>query len=201
MTRILQIKRGTAVDNENYTGLIGETTMDMENNTVRLHDGETAGGHELARADMSNVDLSGFTNNNPGFFDINSVAGEFWEALFLEHNIRSNNFAISDPVSLATAPYIEYTFDGCQPDDITKITADCVLSCKTAEAGYKIGDIAHAFGIGTRTAGRPITFMGVNGLCSRIATGNDSFWVANKSSGIQTPITNANWKIIFRVWY
>ena len=44
MTRILQIRRGTAAENDNFTGMTGEITMDTTNKTVRIHDGETLGG-------------------------------------------------------------------------------------------------------------------------------------------------------------
>lgn len=48
--RKLRIKRGDKTKNDEYTGLAGEITMDLDNKTVRIHDGETAGGCALARA-------------------------------------------------------------------------------------------------------------------------------------------------------
>ena len=71
MTRILQIRRGSAAQNDNFTGLSGEITMDTTNKTLRVHDGETLGGFALARADET-----------PSAFDINSVSADFWTALF-----------------------------------------------------------------------------------------------------------------------
>lgn len=47
--RKLKIKRGTAAENDNYTGACGEITMDTDSKTLRLHDGETVGGIALAR--------------------------------------------------------------------------------------------------------------------------------------------------------
>jgi hypothetical protein len=44
MTRVLQIRRGTSAAHENFVGLPGEITMDTDNKTIRLHDGETLGG-------------------------------------------------------------------------------------------------------------------------------------------------------------
>lgn len=43
--RKLRIKRGTTAQNDAYTGLSGEITLDTETNTLRVHDGETQGGH------------------------------------------------------------------------------------------------------------------------------------------------------------
>ena len=60
MTRILQIRRGTAAQNNNFTGLAGEITMDTTNKTIRVHDGTTAGGTMLAKQseipDLSTAD-------------------------------------------------------------------------------------------------------------------------------------------------
>ena len=47
---------GTAAEHENFTGAIGEITMDTTNKTLRVHDGETAGGTALAkRADVPSM--------------------------------------------------------------------------------------------------------------------------------------------------
>lgn len=203
MTRILQIRRGTAAQNGNFTGLSGEITMDADAKTLRVHDGETLGGHELARADLSNVApvmLSG-GGQAAEAFDISSVSGEFWEALFREHNIRSECFALSDACNIGNVPVIEYIFDAHTPVDPAKAVADCVLSCHNPEAGYGVGDIAHAFGIGSRAAPRPVVFQDANGLRLRLPANSEAFWVSNKSTGAPANITNANWRIIFRIWY
>ena len=49
MSRQIQIRRGTAAQHSNFIGAIGEITMDTTNNTLRVHDGLTAGGHILAK--------------------------------------------------------------------------------------------------------------------------------------------------------
>lgn len=48
--RKLKVKRGTAPENDEYTGVCGEITMDTDTKTLRIHDGTTAGGTTLARA-------------------------------------------------------------------------------------------------------------------------------------------------------
>ncbi len=45
----LQLKRGNASANDAYVGLSGEITIDTDANTLRVHDGENAGGVALAR--------------------------------------------------------------------------------------------------------------------------------------------------------
>lgn len=54
----LLLKRGDTMTNDEYVGRLGEITMDTETNTLRVHDGETAGGVAMAR--QSEIpDLSG----------------------------------------------------------------------------------------------------------------------------------------------
>ncbi len=58
--KIVQIRRGTATEHQDFIGDIGELTMDTDNKTIRVHDGETVGGTALAREqdipDLSDAD-------------------------------------------------------------------------------------------------------------------------------------------------
>lgn len=56
MAKQIQIRRGTSAEHETFTGAIGEITMDTDLNTIRVHDGETVGGHILARANDATSD-------------------------------------------------------------------------------------------------------------------------------------------------
>ena len=49
MAYAIQRRRGTATEHNSFTGLVGEITIDTTNNTIRVHDGSTAGGHRLAK--------------------------------------------------------------------------------------------------------------------------------------------------------
>ena len=59
MSVTFKIKRGNKTQNDAYTGSKGELTMVTDNaiESVRLHDGSTQGGFELARNDLFNVNL------------------------------------------------------------------------------------------------------------------------------------------------
>lgn len=46
--QVFQLRRGTAAENDAYTGAFGELTVDVTTPNLRLHDGTTAGGHVLA---------------------------------------------------------------------------------------------------------------------------------------------------------
>ncbi|MBQ4070588.1 MAG: hypothetical protein IJD52_04440 [Alphaproteobacteria bacterium] len=49
MSKIVQLRRGNASEHDTFTGKIGEVTMDTDNKTLRVHDGETVGGTALAK--------------------------------------------------------------------------------------------------------------------------------------------------------
>ena len=60
MSKQIQFRRGTATEHATFTGANGEITVDTTNKTLRVHDGETAGGTTLAKQsdipDLSTAD-------------------------------------------------------------------------------------------------------------------------------------------------
>ena len=55
MAKLLKLRRGTTTQHGSFTGAEGEVTVDTTKDTAVVHDGSTAGGHPLARQDLSNV--------------------------------------------------------------------------------------------------------------------------------------------------
>ena len=53
--RRVQLRRGTTAENNAFTGAVGEITVDTTKNTIRVHDGATAGGTETALPTLSNI--------------------------------------------------------------------------------------------------------------------------------------------------
>ncbi len=49
MAKQLQIRRGNTEQNDNFTGALCELTVNTDNWGLRIHDGETKGGHDLRR--------------------------------------------------------------------------------------------------------------------------------------------------------
>jgi hypothetical protein len=47
MAKQWQIRRGTTAENDDFTGAIGELTMDTDTKGVRIHDGSTQGGFQI----------------------------------------------------------------------------------------------------------------------------------------------------------
>jgi hypothetical protein len=62
MTKEIKRRRGTTSDHGSFTGALGEITINTTTNTVVVHDGTTLGGHSLAKADASNINLSNQIN-------------------------------------------------------------------------------------------------------------------------------------------
>ena len=54
LTNYLLLKRANTSVSSTYTGLVGEITIDTDLDTVRVHDGVTAGGHVLANVTQVN---------------------------------------------------------------------------------------------------------------------------------------------------
>ena len=50
MATQLQFRRGTTAQNNSYTGLVGEISLDTSTTNIRIHDGSTAGGAEIIPA-------------------------------------------------------------------------------------------------------------------------------------------------------
>ncbi len=49
MPTVVQFRRGTTTQNNSFTGAVGELSIDTQLDTVRVHDGSTAGGFELVQ--------------------------------------------------------------------------------------------------------------------------------------------------------
>ncbi len=187
MTRILQVRRGSAAQHDNFTGLNGEITFDSTNKTLRVHDGETLGGIALARKDE-------ITQSN---FDINSVSASFWTNLFSTYQNACINSEASSLIPVSNATVIDYTFE----TNSTPIIADIVLVCQSPEAGYSINDEVRAFGIGNYAYPHVNTYLSGSALHARLFVGEQNFWIFHKTDGTPVNITNENWKIKITVYY
>ncbi len=69
MAKLLKLRRGSTSDHGSFTGAEGEVTVDTTKDTLVVHDGSTAGGHEMLREDMSNLPAGTIDNA-----DINASA-------------------------------------------------------------------------------------------------------------------------------
>ena len=61
LNNVKVVQTDTATNNNNFTGAQGQLTYDTTNNKLKLHDGSTAGGHEIGGS--GGVDTTAITNN------------------------------------------------------------------------------------------------------------------------------------------
>jgi|TARA_Y100000361_G_C11159388_1_gene346200 hypothetical protein len=58
----VQFRRGTTSQNNSFTGAVGEISIDTDLDTIRVHDGSTAGGYRLAKySELTTGDIEGVT--------------------------------------------------------------------------------------------------------------------------------------------
>ncbi len=193
MTRILQIRRGTSAQNDNFTGMAGEITMDTTNKTVRVHDGETLGGFALARADA--VDAAREVES----FDITAVPATFWQSLFATYqtdNIHSKSTQLMTVIN--NGSFFDDSFS-----DLTSLPlyTRAFLVCQEDDAGYTAGEETSAFGIGDYSSPLVYCYISSDVLHARLFSGSQTFWVPNKSTGVKTNITTSKWKVKITVYY
>lgn len=55
MAARVKLRRGTSTQHSTFTGAEAEITVDTTNNSIRVHDGSTAGGHELLKTTLANI--------------------------------------------------------------------------------------------------------------------------------------------------
>lgn len=58
MATRIKFRRGTTAQHSTFTGAVAEITVNTSKNTAVVHDGSTAGGFELCRADLDNLSAS-----------------------------------------------------------------------------------------------------------------------------------------------
>ena len=188
MTRVLQIRRGSSAQNDNFTGMAGEITFDTTNKTMRVHDGETLGGFTLAKmSDVENV-----------AFDINNVPSSFWTELFDTYQKTSIQKYETSPQAISPDTVFidtETIFD--------TIPSVCyaVLVCINPDCGYGTNEEVTAFGIGIFDTPKINTFIKNDLMNIRLFTAGQPFWVCHKDTGAKTNIDPQNWKLKFTVCY
>lgn len=108
-----QRRRGTTAQHASFTGLLGELTVDTDKDTVVVHDGSTAGGFPLARAQGGSLvdttirgieeDINVVATAATGTINFDVATASIW---YYTSNATANhtlNFRYSSSVSLNTA--------------------------------------------------------------------------------------------------
>ena len=71
----VQFRRGTTAQNNSFTGAAGELSINTSNNTIRVHNGSTSGGFELAKVSDITTAVANLIDAAPGALDtLNELA-------------------------------------------------------------------------------------------------------------------------------
>jgi len=125
MSTQIQRRRGTAVEHNTFTGAVGELTVDTTNNTVRVHDGVTAGGHRLLRFDekpqgifrKANPDIVAWTKTGNGTATTSSI-------LYVEVNGEIRTIASGTSITMPSlSAGTDYAI-WCKPDGTLEATSN-----------------------------------------------------------------------------
>ena len=86
MATQVQFRRGTSSENDAFTGALGEVTVDTTNDTIRVHDGSTAGGFQSAKL----TGTQDITLNNQADLRFGDSDGSHYVALQAPGTVSSN---------------------------------------------------------------------------------------------------------------
>ena len=117
MPTALQLRRGTTSQNNSFTGVVGEVSVDTDKDTLRVHDGSTAGGFEVVTATATQT----LTNKTLTAPTISSAA--FSGASFTFEGATSDSFettlTATDPTAdrTVTIPNATTTLVGTDTSD------------------------------------------------------------------------------------
>jgi len=94
MSTQVQFRRGTAAENDAFTGANAEITVDYTNNSLRVHDGGTAGGFATVNASAPIITGNITGNLVPAANATYSLGApdKLWGNLYLAGNITTAGF-------------------------------------------------------------------------------------------------------------
>lgn len=95
----IQFRRGTATDHSSFTGEFAEITVDITNNRIILHDGETPGGIPIAKLSDVPVDVGDLSDDLTHIAAANSGGGGIGAISSLSF-VRSGASGATNPFQL-----------------------------------------------------------------------------------------------------
>ena len=123
MATQVQFRRGTAAQNNNFTGAEGELSVNLSNYALRLHDGATAGGYEIARQDFTNASFGATVL--PALNTTYNLGSSGFKFL----NVHSQEFTgdLTGNADTATALQTARTINGVSFDGTADITIEAEI--------------------------------------------------------------------------
>ena len=113
MAKLLKLRRGTTSQHSSFTGAEGEVTVDTDKETLVVHDGSTAGGHSLARQNLTNVSSATIA----GRLSNDSIAVSKIAAGTLPSDVKIQDANVSGNLTIANADINADAIDGSKIAD------------------------------------------------------------------------------------
>jgi len=142
MPTVLQFRRGTTAQNNSFTGAAGEISIDTTLDTLRVHDGSTAGGLELtqntATQTLTNKTLTSPTVNTPTITGDTTFSDGAYDFDVASHD-GSNGLKLGGTLVTSTAAELNLLdgVSGLVQADLTKLAA---VDATAAELNIMDGD-------------------------------------------------------------
>lgn len=189
----VQLRRGTATQNNAFTGAIGELSFDTTNNQIRVHDGSTAGGFKIGTGDfptgtanvaLGNTALDDLDGVSPGG---NNVA--VGHNALTANTTASNNVAVGSGALETSTTATDNTAVGFQALNANTSGADNVAVGD--EAGHDITTGSRNVIVGSKagdaaTTTDDTTLVGYGAGGGAIMTGHDNVGVGSLALSVTT---------------
>ena len=105
MSTQIQYRRGTGIQNDAFTGALGEVTVDTSNKTLRVHDGVAVGGSNIATVAYVSAQLSALSANKINQNASNVTVTES----YVNVAVNGTNVAAFSSQSLSTTGFLNTT--------------------------------------------------------------------------------------------
>jgi hypothetical protein len=200
MATQVQLRRGTAAQNNAFTGAVGEVTYDSDNDTLRVHDGGAAGGYELAKSNLqthTNIDINSGTidgtvigGSTPAA--ISGTTGQFDTSLNVDGTVTADGLTVDGATVLNNSnASVDFTVKGDNGSAllVDGSTGDISFYEDTGTTPKFFWDAsAEALGIGTTS---PVQKLSINGSGGTLAgTAAISLWDSNSAGSRRWAIAN-----------
>ena len=209
MATRIQFRRGTTAQHATFTGAVGEMTVDTDKEVVVVHDGSTAGGFDMARADMNNVSNPKFGGTgtlclpdgttaqrgtvSTGYIRYNSTTGQFEGYDGSQWRQMTHNTVVSSATTTSNRTLVNS--ETWQTHLSVSVTTDYkgpIMCVAQAAHGYESGAV-NVIGRFTGPATSPEMQVFVQGFGSNRAQGIQSmqYTFENVNAGSYT----VNWQV------